>query len=185
MKSHSHAPTWTQVLIGEIEAFRRGSETSREAFAQLVVDGWKRAGSPQIGREWKTDGDIFERGRVNAQRLYRWLDDVSKDNNLLPANVVPAILLALPEDARVRVLNAQLASMGLMVERIPVSDHREALNVLLATDIREASEAHLALVALASAPSSANVAAARKELVESIAATTAALHHVNSIPTQH
>lgn len=183
MNRSSHTATWTQIIAAEIEAFRRRTATSREAFAQMVVQGWADAGGPQIGREWKTDGDIFERGRVNAQRLYRWLDDVTKDNNLLPANVVPAILHTLPEESRVRVINAQLASLGMMVERVPAAQqaHRLALNQLLAADIKEASEAHQALVTLAVEPTPQNIAAARQELVESIAASTAALHHVDQI----
>lgn len=40
--------------------------------------------------------------KVNADRVFRWLDDGTKDTNLVPANFVPSILAALPTDLKVR-----------------------------------------------------------------------------------
>lgn len=178
------AQSYTQTLVAEIEAYRRETGMSREAFAQDVVGAWSASGEPQIGRAWKTDGDVFEQAKVNAQRLYRWLDDVTKDNNLLPANVMHSILAALPESRRIRVLNAQLESFGLMAERIPSSDHIGALNEMLATDIKETSESHQALVMLAANPTPEAAAAAHKEMVESMAAHSATMALVEKIASK-
>lgn len=171
MNHVAHGLSWTQILLHEVEAFRRETGQSREAFAQRVVEDWQEAGQPQMGRDWKAGGDVFEAARVNAQRLYRWLDDQTKDHNLLPANMVPAVLMALPEPRRVRALNAQLRELGFMVERIPSGGGAAVVvNSLVSDSIRESGEAQQALLRVATDGSLQALEDARRESVEAAAA---------------
>lgn len=179
--NHGSHPSWTAILLAEVQDYRREMDWSRDAFAQEVVKRWQSLGEPHIGKVWKTGGDIYECGRVNGQRLFRWFDEVTSDNGLLPANVVPAVLLALPEHRRIRVLNAQLQSMGLMVEHIPSADDATAVNDLVASSIKECAEAQQALLTIAQSPTEERLHAARKETVEAMTATASALSFIDKL----
>lgn len=111
-------PSPLAIVRDHIEAWRRDNRWSRETIADLIVQSHIRMGGPSytgIAFEPPTT-DTFERMRVNADRVFRWLDDTTKDKNLLPFNFLWSVLAALPEDRRVLLVNDLLHPVCLQVE---------------------------------------------------------------------
>lgn len=111
-------PSPLAIVRDHIEAWRRDNRWSRETIADLIVQSHIRMGGPTytgIAFEPPTT-DTFERMRVNADRVFRWLDDTTKDKNLLPFNFLWSVLAALPEDRRVLLVNDLLHPVCLQVE---------------------------------------------------------------------
>lgn len=111
-------PSPLAIVRDHIEAWRRDNRWSRETIADLIVQTHIRIGGPSytgIAFEPPTT-DTFERMRVNADRVFRWLDDTTKDKNLLPFNFLWSVLAALPEDRRVLLVNDLLHPVCLQVE---------------------------------------------------------------------
>jgi hypothetical protein len=111
-------PSPLAIVRDHIEAWRRDNRWSRETVADLIVQAHVRIGGPVftgITFEPPTT-DTFERMRVNADRVFRWLDDTTKDKNLLPFNFLWSVLAALPEDRRVLLVNDLLHPVCLQVE---------------------------------------------------------------------
>lgn len=111
-------PSPLAIVRDHIEAWRRDNRWSRETVADLIVQTHIRIGGPSytgIAFEPPTT-DTFERMRVNADRVFRWLDDTTKDKNLLPFNFLWSVLAALPEDRRVLLVNDLLHPVCLQVE---------------------------------------------------------------------
>lgn len=111
-------PSPIGIIRDHIEAWRRDNRWSRETVADMIVQAHVRIGGPAFSGivfEPPTT-DTFERMRVNADRVFRWLDDTTKDKNLLPSNFLLSILSALPEERRVVLLNDLLAPLALHVE---------------------------------------------------------------------
>lgn len=118
-------PSPIGILRDHIEAWRRDNRWSRETVADQIVQSHIRIGGPiftGITFEPPTT-DTFERMRVNADRVFRWLDDTTKDKNLLPFNFILSLLAALPEDRRVLCVNDLLHPICLHVELALDGDH--------------------------------------------------------------
>jgi hypothetical protein len=56
--------------------------------------------------------------RVNADRVFRWLDDHTKDRNLLTANLLWSVIAALPTDRRILLVNDLMHPLGLRVSAV-------------------------------------------------------------------
>lgn len=131
-------PSPIGILRDHIEAWRRDNRWSRETVADLIVQAHIRIGGPVfsgISFEPPTT-DTFERMRVNADRIFRWLDDHTKDRNLLPFNFILSVVAALPEDRRVLMLNDLLAPVALHVEA-GLDDDREVSHAEIAEAFQE------------------------------------------------
>ncbi len=113
----SHSPTWIAQLSTALEGWRRTESWSRETLCQEIVEAHARTGQDAVtGIVFDSPTrDPFLRQKNNADRIYRWLDDVRKDSNLLPANFIPSLLAALPEPRRIALLDDLLAPYGLEV----------------------------------------------------------------------
>lgn len=108
MRDASH--TFTGLLREAVETWRKASGWSRETVVMHIVEAHERLGGPaatSIVFDPPTR-DTFERAKVNADRVFRWLDDVTKDTNTCPANFIPSILAALPLDRRLALVNLWL-----------------------------------------------------------------------------
>lgn len=105
-----------------VEDWRRDNGWSRETVVQLIVEAHERLGLDRLTgiRFDPPTRDTFERLRVNADKVYRWLDDHSKDKNLLSANFLWSILLAMPVDRRLALVESLLAPIDIAVA---VDDH--------------------------------------------------------------
>ena len=94
-----------------LEEWRKRDGLSRETVCQLIVEAHERTDGPATTgiRFEPPTTDAYERQKVNAERIFRWLDDVSKDKNLLPANFEASIEEAMPLDIYLKFENMRLA----------------------------------------------------------------------------
>lgn len=115
MQQLTHRQTPIAIVRAHVEDWRRANNWSRETASDQIVQAHERIGGPQLTgiRFEPPTQDLFERQRVNADKIYRWLDDASKDKNLLTLNFVWSILAALPEDRRLHLVEDLLAPVGL------------------------------------------------------------------------
>lgn len=104
-----------------VEDWRRANGWSRETVVQQIVEAHGRLGFDRLtGIAFDPPTrDSFERMRVNADRVFRWLDDSTKDRNLLPFNFVWSILAALPVERRLALADALLFPVGLGAQEDP------------------------------------------------------------------
>lgn len=138
MKSNLHNKTLIGIIREHVIAWRKAEGWSRETVVQRVVETHQVVGSAtSIVFEPQTK-DVCEIREVNAQRVFRWLDDESKEGNLLPANFIPSILAAMPIDRRMACASEILVSLGLGVRMLDESDDED----LSINDIFDVQIAH-------------------------------------------
>lgn len=142
MRNQSH-----ETLISRIAAYvddwRKASKMSQATVVDEIVKAHERiGGEAATGIRFEGNQDEFNRQHANSQRVWRWLDDKSKDTNLLPANFIPSILAAMPQETRIAFLSEQLAPLGLGVRVLDRTDegdlsfehvvdsHMEAVNAV-------------------------------------------------------
>ena len=166
VKSHKSA---IGSLLEVLDGWRKAGDKSRETAAEEIVCAHERIGGPArtgIAFEPRTT-DVFKRMHTNAARLFRWMDDESKDTNLLSANMLPSVLAALPEDVRVHWLNDYLRPLGLCVHGVDqAAGALPDMSRLLCDVLKEGGEGTQALAEAAANPSPANVARAVRELAD-------------------
>jgi hypothetical protein len=125
--------TWIAILAAAINQWKRENDWSRETVADQVVQAHVNNSShlvTGITFDLKGSGDEFRRQHTNANKLFRWLDDLTKDNNLLPANFIRSILQALPMPIRQRTVNALLADIGLTARPVVTAEPMQPLDML-------------------------------------------------------
>lgn len=172
----------SQTLIGilreEISTYRRFNRLSRETITQNIVEAHEFLGIDAVSGirfEPKTT-DVVERQKVNADRVFRWLDDETKDNTLLPANFVQSILAGIPEEVRRKALDRLLMPLGFAVRSLNLPEDPEAFTSVVAQSlIKEQSEAAVAIVGLVDGFCDKELEAAHKETSEAIDAGKKAL----------
>jgi hypothetical protein len=165
----------SQTLIGilreEIAEYRRANRLSRETVAAAVVEAHEALGadaSTGIRFEPKTL-DTFERTKVNADRVFRWLDDTTKDANLLPTNFLVSLLAGLPEEVRRRALDRILMPLGFAARALGEERGGAPVSVGgVAALIREQSEAAAAATSLLGDHGPVALATARREVAEAV-----------------
>lgn len=115
MQHGSQHRTQIAILRDAVEVWRKRNGWSRETAAQTIVEAHERIGGPaSTGIVFEPPSrDTFERVKANADRIFRWLDDSTKDKNLLPVNFVSSILAALPDEQRLQLADELLAPVGL------------------------------------------------------------------------
>lgn len=113
MRNPSH--TLIAIVRSHVQRWRKLHGWSRETVVQVIVDAHEAAGAAiATGIRFEPGTtDAFERTKVNADRVFRWLDDDTKDSNLLPANFLPSVLMAMPLDVRTQCLDDILLPLGL------------------------------------------------------------------------
>lgn len=106
------------IVRDHVEAWRRDNRWSRETVADVIVGAHERLGFDTMsGIHFDPPTrDAFERMRVNADRIFRWLDDSTKDRNLLPINFLWSVLAALPAERRLALADALLAPVELSAQ---------------------------------------------------------------------
>lgn len=145
----------SQTLIGvlreEISEYRRINRMSRETIAANIVEAHERLGADALANirfEPKTV-DAFERMKVNADRIFRWLDDETKDGTLMPANFLQSVLAGVPEEVRRRALDRILMPLGFAVRSLTGSLELVPFSAAVAVDLmREQNEAAQAVTGL-------------------------------------
>ncbi len=157
------------ILKSYLEAWRKSNHFSRETVAQLIVEAHERLGfdiESGVRFEPHTQ-DAYDRQRVNADRIFRWLDDSSKESNLLSFNMFTSILSVLPKDMAAGCMNEILGKIGFSIHRSDV----ESVEVLEVNQglIEIAKESSEAIQAVARLNVSANrdaLSKAEKELAD-------------------
>lgn len=186
MRNESHK-TWISVLLEHVNAWRKRSGWSRESVVQAIVEAHERIDGPtNTGIRFEPQTlDTFERQKVNADRVFRWLDDATKDNNLLPANFIPSILSAMPLDVRLHCLDDLLRPLGIAGRPVGESEIG-GLNavVLLRSMLKENAEAQQAVAELVDGATREELLNAQRELTESHEATQHALAAVEAALTE-
>jgi hypothetical protein len=136
---------------------------SREGVAVAIIEAHEASGA-DVSTEISFDygGDTFDRARKSAQKIFRWLDEGN-----LPANMIPSILKALPDEQRLQCLGQMFCPMGIEVRQVGQGS-AGALDVPshLRVVMKEAGEAQMALVSLPANASDSELLAAHKELTE-------------------
>lgn len=165
MQTHPHN-TLIATLAHWVEAWRKAQGISKQTAAMLIVEAHERIGGPATtGIEFADNPDAYKRAAVNCDRVYRWLDDLSKETNHLPANMIPSILAALPDSYRTHALNDILRPHGLAVRgtglliEAPSAEHLKEM-------LRETAEAGAAFTDLLDGATHPELLEAQRQLAE-------------------
>lgn len=176
MRNGSH--TFIGHLRDAIDAWRKDNGWSRETVVMHIVDAHERADGPTatgIVFDPPTR-DTFERAKVNADRVFRWLDDVTKDGNTVPANFLSSLLQALPTDRRITLLNQWLVPLDVACRPLHVdaasADSAVAVFKIL---VKECSEAHASMANLLDGIAPGELETAHTELCEALVAIKRAI----------
>ena len=176
MRNGSH--TFIGRLRDAIEAWRKANGWSRETVVMLIVEAHERHDGPSatgITFDPPTR-DTFERAKVNADRVFRWLDDVTKDGNTCPANFLPSILAALPLDRRIGLLNHWLMPVDITCRPLHLSAAAGDTAVAVFKDmVRESAEAQASMANLLDGVAQGELKAAHTELCEALIAIRRAI----------
>lgn len=106
-----------------IDDWRKATGMSQITVVDEIVKAHERIDGPAAtGIHFEKSTDEWNRQKNNADRLWRWLDDKSKDRNLLPVNFLPSILVAMPEETRRAFLTEMLHPLGLKVVATDAAD---------------------------------------------------------------
>jgi hypothetical protein len=170
-----------QTLIGVIRSaingWRKAQNWSRETAAQRIVEAHAELGAEKVtGVSFDLPGrDAFSQAKVHGERIFRWLDDETKDSTLLPANLLPSVLAALPMDQRLHCLNEMFGALGVEVRCADTAAPGEFdTSTHLRNLIKESSEAQMALVSIGANPSPPALRNALKEVREEREAASSA-----------
>ncbi len=122
--------------------------------------------------------------KTNAERIARWLDDQTKDSSLLPVNMLPVVLGALPMDLRLACVTEMMGALGfdVAIAKLGIPDATHA--ALVAAAAKEAGEAVAAFSLLADGMSQPVLMRAKVELEEGRAALCDAINHVDGLLTE-
>jgi gas vesicle protein len=170
----------SQTLIGlvreQVSQWRREMGWSREAVSDEIVQAHARIGADEAtGIVFDPPArDLVSRMKVNADRIQRWLDDETKDSTLLPANLLPSVLAALPMERRLHLLNQILGPLGVEVRSAEEIGADETVSEMIRDVAKEGGEAVAALAGIRSESSQAELQAALKEVQEAREASTRA-----------
>lgn len=163
--------SWVGILRSHIRAWMHSGRLSRETVVDQIVDAYEELYTSQGLNEVRfeprdSDCDPVSRMKVNAERVFRWLDDQTKDTNLLGANFVLPILLALPEDLRIDCTNALLSAAGLAVHSVTTEgEHLDPIDVLRRV-LKEGGDVEQALAGLLDGYDEAELLEAQRQIAE-------------------
>lgn len=122
---------------------------SRQTAAAHVVEAHEQIGAGVVtGIEFDPPTqDAYKRMAVNCDRIYRWLDDATKETNHLSANMLPSVLAALPVADRVRVMDDILRPVGLSCRAIEADAFDPNATVMLFKGLAKSGSAATAAMA--------------------------------------
>lgn len=171
------------VLRDYVERHRVAQGWTHQRLASEIAEAHVRMRADALTGIHFEGRDAFAVAHAAEVRVSRWLDDVSKQANTLPLNMLRTVLAVLPPALRLPCL-AEILDGLVTVRLVPtkIAGGFDALGAL-AEVMRESGEAQAALLALCDGATAAELAVARKELVESIHAQQRALEHVEALLT--
>jgi len=180
MRDNSHTVIGT--VRKAVTKWRKQCDWSRETVTQEIVSKFYSMGGDKVTNIYfdPETRDPYERQKVMADKLFRWLDDETKDTNFLPVNFLPYILAALPMDMRIECTNDILQLTGLAV-RVGESAIPECLVKVLQTLAKESGEATASMADLLDGASPEEVAHAEVQVTEAMEACKAALEMIGKL----
>ena len=109
--------TWIGKIRVAMDRWMSCERMDRESLVRLVDEAHEAMGGRALsGVSFAPNcSDDWMRQRMMVDRLFSWLDDESKGSHLMPANFLPSLLMAMPEELRVACLNDLLEPLGLEV----------------------------------------------------------------------
>lgn len=156
MRANSHQAeesnaTWIAIIGGAVNQWKRQHDWSRETVADQIVQSHVNNSShlvTGINFETQGNGDEYRRQHSNANKIFRWLDELTKDNNLLPTNFIKSILKAMPMALRLKTVNTLLIDLELTAKPIVYGNHAEPLEMLrhILQETSEVTNAYAQLV---------------------------------------
>lgn len=186
-KAHANpdALTWIAMIRDAVEAWRKRNLWSRETTAMSIVAAHEARAAQQLSGIYfePHTRDTFEIAKVNADRIFRWLDDVTKDRTLLPVNFIPSILAALPSEARRALIDDLLRGQGLASRELSAAATSLPISVLLQETLLETAQAEQSLAALLDGVDESELVTAQRELTEAIVALNKARNCVEAMMT--
>lgn len=174
---HLQKKTWIGILRDHLAEWRKDNRWSRETLTQEIVAVHEGTGQDKVTEIVfePRRGDLYEHGRANADRFFRWLDDEGKTNALLPANFISSILLAMPVTLRARCLDALIRPLGFRAVALESDLSGSFQPIAHACALtKEASEAQVSLMQLDHDSSDEKVLKAIQELQDVEERTAAA-----------
>lgn len=159
--------TKLSILAHHVDQWRMRAG-SRETVATLIVEAHIAAGyNTRAKLHFDTQGDAFMLAKSRADRIFRWLDDKTKDGNFMPPNFEDSILLAMPADICMAYTNEWLGGLlGLSVQAIGVVLDQFDASAHFASVSKEGAEAIVSMAKVVANPTPANIASAAVELSE-------------------
>jgi hypothetical protein len=154
---------------------------SRESVAVAIIEAHVAAGfNTRAKLAFDTQGDSFTLAKNGADRIFRWLDDKTKDGNFMPVNFEDSVLLAMPGDLRLAYLNDWLSAFDMRAKGIH-SDNTEGCAIQhLKSVSKESAEATAAMADLLDGDTPAELDAADRELAEQQEAVAKARAYIAS-----
>lgn len=151
MRGDSQGRTTIAIIAAAIVEWKDSKGWSRETVADAIIRHFynlQPKGLPGISFNLNSSDDEYQRMHVNANKLFRWLDDITKDGNL-PANLAVYLLGALPVELRTKTINTLLLTGGIDMSAKPIvqADPARPLDMLESV-LAESAEAAKALAAL-------------------------------------
>lgn len=149
---------------------------SREAVALAIVEAHREHGMEDVtGIRFETNGDPFTLAKNAADRIFRWLDDKTKETNFMPANFEQSVLAAMPEDLRYAYMCEIMRPLGYSPRKFIYcfGDPFDAIERAKSIS-KEGTEALHAVMTLSTNMSDEALFAAHKEICESIGANRGA-----------
>lgn len=185
MRHESHK-TLIGILLAHVNDWRKREAWSRETVVQAIVEAHERSNGPAITEIHFESGhtDHFQRMKNNADRVFRWLDDQTKDNNLLPANFMPSILAAMPQDIRCACANEMLLQAGMGVHCLEGESAEIDVVRMLQSVLKEGGEAQQAITSLLDGATREELLFAQREVSEAIEALQRARTQIEILLTQ-
>jgi len=155
MRADSHQAaeqqgTLISIIAGAVNQWKRQNDWSRETVADQIVQSHVNNSSHLVtGITFEMHGgDEYRRQHTNANKIFRWLDELTKDTNLLPANFIKSILKALPMPLRLKTVNTALLDLELTAKPIVYGTPTAPLEMLrqILQETSEATNAYAQLV---------------------------------------
>lgn len=152
LRDSSHSRTVVAALAAAMTDWKDSNAWSRESVADIVAGHFHDHhpnGLQGLVFQRRGSGDEYTRMHSNANKLFRWLDEVTKDTNLVPVNLLPYLLGAMPMQLRTKTINNILTLGGINMSAKPVDYvHPTKPLEMLEQVLSDSSEAAKALAAL-------------------------------------
>ena len=182
MQINSHGnKTLIAIMLDYVNEWRKSNGWSRATVAQEIVNVHDTADGPDVtGISFNFHPDVFTRQTNNADRIFRWLDDSSKDTNLLPANFITSIWMAMPMDIRIRCINEILNNVSVSARPMATSVTCFDAVSMLKNVMKENAEAEKAMVDLLDGATEEELMIANKEVSDVLVVATEALKQIET-----